>query len=311
MSKIYEALLRAELDRLAFDGPGSGRQHGAIATEEVPSGTAISTLITEREAQPSSYSGGLAGPGRVRKSLWTPCVDKLPVLQRRGLLLEQFRSLRTRFLEMKTQTSIKSILISSALPQEGKSFVAANLALSLALHKNSRVLLIDGDMRRHTLHNTLGCELGLGLAEYLAGKASLLDTMQQTLPLESMPNNPVSRLETLTFISAGTAGDSAADLSASKRLPQLITAAAPHFDWIVIDSSPANLVSDATNLAQACDGILLVARSGVTQVAAAGHALSGFRQEKLLGFVLNGAADVSRPGGYYGYDAPEAEVASL
>ncbi len=318
MSKIYEALLRAELDRLAYEEPiqelhGPAQEYAgevdpsAVDLQMVPS--SVSPAV-EKEQAPPIVSGGSTGIRGMRKTRWNPNLDWLPALQQRGFLLEQFRTLRSRFLEMRHSYPIKSILIGSALPQEGKSFVAVNLALSLALHKNSKVLLIDGDMRRHTLDSTLGCELGAGLAEYLSGKASLLDVMQQALPDVAMPNHPLSRLEALTFISAGSAGDSAADLSANKRLPELFATAASHFDWIVVDSSPVNLVSDALNLAHACDGVVLVARSNVTQLPMARHALAEFNQEKVLGFVLNGATDVSRVGGYYGYDTPETKAAA-
>ena len=85
--------------------------------------------------------------------------------------MEQFRSLRSTLFELRDISPLKSILVSSGLPQEGKSFVSTNLAMSLARHKNSKVLLIDGDMRRYTLHQILGCESHPGLADYLAGKA--------------------------------------------------------------------------------------------------------------------------------------------
>ena len=83
-------------------------------------------------------------------------VDQLPALEHRGAAVEQFRSLRSRMQEFRDLNTLKSILISSGLPQEGKSFVAANLAISFARHKAHRVLLIDGDMRRSSLHKLLG-----------------------------------------------------------------------------------------------------------------------------------------------------------
>ena len=93
--------------------------------------------------------------------------------------MEQFRSLRSRIFELRDISPLKTILVSSGLPQEGKSFVSTNLALSLARHKNSKVLLIDGDMRRYTLHQILGCESHPGLADYLAGKVTALEVMQR------------------------------------------------------------------------------------------------------------------------------------
>ena len=87
---------------------------------------------------------------------WLPSLHQLPALDQRGAAVEQFRSLRSRMQEFRDLNTLKSILVSSGLPQEGKSFVAANLAISFARHKAARVLLIDGDMRRASLHKLLG-----------------------------------------------------------------------------------------------------------------------------------------------------------
>src|ERR1019366_6726149 len=97
---------------------------------------------------------------------------------------EQFRSLRSRMQEFRDLNTLKSILVSSGLPQEGKSFVAINLAISFARHKAGRVLLIDGDMRRSTQHKLLGAPQGPGLTEYLAGKATIVEVMQRPRPDE-------------------------------------------------------------------------------------------------------------------------------
>ena len=205
--------------------------------------------------------------------------------------MQEFRDLNT----------LKSLMVSSGLPQEGKSFVTANLAISFARHKAGRVLLIDGDMRRATLHKLLGCPQGPGLTEFLAGTASILEVMQR--PRADDADRPLPPgLASLTFNPAGTEHDKAADLSGNRRFDRLIAAAAPHFDWIIVDSSPVNLVSDGVNLARACDAVLLVARGGVTKYEIAQRALSELKASRVLGFVLNA---VSRPpvaGGYYGYD---------
>ena len=96
--------------------------------------------------------------------------------------------------------------------------------------------------------------------------------------------------------------DKAADLSGNRRFERLIVAAAPHFDWIVVDSSPVNLVSDGVNLARACDAVLLVARGGVTKYESAQRALGELKASKVLGFVLNAVKNPPVAGGYYGYD---------
>jgi capsular exopolysaccharide synthesis family protein len=230
-------------------------------------------------------------------------MEQLPSLLERGPAVEQFRSLRSRIFELRDISPLKTILISSGLPQEGKSFVSTNLALSLARHKNSKVLLIDGDMRRYTLHQILGCEAHPGLADYLAGKATLLEVMQRPETPQTAVKGVAQVLPNLTFIAGGNGGDKAADLSGSPRFGELIRQAAPYFDWIVVDSSPVLPVSDAVNLARSCDGVLLVARGGVTKFPVAQRAQSELKASNILGFVLNAVQDTPEVGSYYGYDA--------
>jgi protein-tyrosine kinase len=259
-----------------------------------------------REAPVSPLPGESLDMDAIRKLVWTPSLSQLPSLLDRGVAVEQFRSLRSRIFELRDIKRLKSILVSSGLPQEGKSFVAANLAISLARHKNSKVLLIDGDMRRYTLHQLLGCEPHPGLADYLAGKADMVEVMQR---VQEGPDavkdgaKPGSvALSNLTFIAGGNGGDKAADLSGNPRFGELIRRSSPYFDWIIVDSSPVIPVSDGVNLARACDGVLLVARGGVTTYPVAQRAQSELKASNLLGFVLNGVVKHSTVAGYDGYD---------
>jgi protein-tyrosine kinase len=240
---------------------------------------------------------------KIERRPWSPAFAQLPALLHRGPAVEQFRSLRSRIFELRDVSPLKSILISSGLPQEGKSFVSVNLALSLARHKNSKVLLIDGDMRRYTMHQLLGCEAQPGLADYLAGKADLVEIMQRAEEIPSMDSSKQLGLPNLTFIAGGNGGDRAADLSGSPRFGDLIRQASPYFDWIIVDSSPVLPVSDAVNLARHCDGVLLVARGGVTKFPVAQRAQSELKAAKILGFVLNAVHDTPQVGSYYGYDS--------
>ena len=233
---------------------------------------------------------------------WDPSFAQLPALEERGGASEQFRSLRSRMQEFRDVNRVKSILISSGLPQEGKSFVAANLAISFARHKSSRVLLIDGDIRRSTLHKLLGAPQAPGLTDYLSGKATLSEILQRSAPA-TIASPRAASLASLTFISGGGDNDKAADLASNSRFDELIAAVAPHFDWIVVDSSPVTLVSDAVNLARACDGVLLVARSAVTKFEIAQRALSELKATKVLGVVLNAVDKPPSSSGYYGYES--------
>jgi capsular exopolysaccharide synthesis family protein len=310
MSRIYEALQKAEAERNqetrpsfeAIDTPPA-----AVAEYEQPVGYAqaeFAATLTQQHAAPAQEPiGNLTFESIVRYD-WNLSVDRLPSLLDRGPAVEQFRSLRSRLIELRDIRPLKTVLISSGLPQEGKSFVSANLAISLARHRNSRVLLIDGDMRRYTIHEMLGTSHGPGLADYLAGNATIPDVMQRIELSDSQKDGSNKAVLTnLAFIPGGNGGDRAADLSGSTRFGELLKAVGPLFDWIIVDSSPVLPVSDAANLARSCDGVLLVARGGVTKYTVAQRAASELRASNLLGFVLNAVQEAPQVGSYYGYNA--------
>ncbi|MEO6815889.1 MAG: CpsD/CapB family tyrosine-protein kinase [Edaphobacter sp.] len=325
MSRIYEALQKAESERTLDkrDPEPKTPEQAAPSVQSAPPSDfepLAQTAVAEAEYEvpvPSApvrprYAAPAAAAivnepldlSKIVRRPWSPAFAQLPALLHRGPAVEQFRSLRSRIFEMRDVSPLKSILISSGMPQEGKSFVSVNLALSLARHKNSKVLLIDGDMRRYTMHQLLGCESQPGLADYLAGKADLVEIMQRAAEMPSVDSaKQTPALPNLTFIAGGNGGDRAADLSGSPRFGELIRQASPYFDWIIVDSSPVLPVSDAVNLARFCDGVLLVARGGVTKFPVAQRAQSELKAAKLLGFVLNAVHEAPQVGSYYGYDS--------
>jgi protein-tyrosine kinase len=312
MSRIYEALQKAESERKPERREDESRVPERSSSVEMRSQTAVAeaeyapmpvpATVYTKPTLSEQDGDALDLDGIVRRP-WAPSLAQLPALLERGPAVEQFRSLRSRIYELRDISPLKSILVSSGMPQEGKSFISTNLALSLARHKNSKVLLIDGDMRRYTLHQLLGCESHPGLADYLAGKANLVDVMQRAEQSVEADGTGKPLLPNLTFIAGGNGGDKAADLSGSQRFGELIRLASPHFDWIIVDSSPVLPVSDAVNLARSCDGVLLVARGGVTKFPIAQRAQSELKASHVLGFVLNAVQDAPQVGGYYGYDA--------
>jgi protein-tyrosine kinase len=312
MSRIYEALQKAESERK----PGRREEESRMPDYSADADLRSQTAVAEAEYAPAflpeadspepalrEFGGDGLDVSKIVQHPWAPSLAQLPSLMERGPAVEQFRSLRSRIHELRDINPLKSILVSSGMPQEGKSFISANLALSLARHKNSKVLLIDGDMRRYSLHQLLGCESHPGLADYLAGKAGPLEVMQRAEQSTEADGSGKPLLPNLTFIAGGNGGDKAADLSGSQRFGELIKLASPYFDWIIVDSSPVLPVSDAVNLARSCDGVLLVARGGVTKFPIAQRAQSELKASNLLGFVLNAVQDAPQVGGYYGYDA--------
>lgn len=321
MSRIYEALQKAESERTSEKREPEARIPELQANQTVPNNfePGVPSAVAEAEYElpavasarapyvaPAASAAVINEPldlGKIERRPWSPAYERLPSLLQRGPAVEQFRSLRSRIFELRAVSPLKSILVSSGMPQEGKSFVSVNLAFSLARHKNSKVLLIDGDMRRYTMHQILGCESQPGLADYLAGKADIVDVMQRPEEMSSTDSAKQPALPNLTFIAGGNGGDKAADLSGSPRFGDLIRRASPYFDWIIVDSSPVLPVSDAVNLARSCDGVLLVARGGVTKFPVAQRAQSELKAAKLLGFVLNAVHEAPQVGSYYGYDS--------
>ena len=249
MSRIYEALQRADRERKAAPAPENNRfgEPPVIpGIEEPPPADAVVVL------------------GDIAQHPWTPSLAFFPTLADRGAGVEQFRGLRSRIYQARYEAPLKTILISSGIPSEGKSFVAANLAMTLARNSVNNILLIDGDLRRPTLHNLLGAPNLPGLSEYLAGTAELNAIMQRDRSPKTVEAASVGRISNLTFIPAGKCGDNSSELVANHRIEELVAAVSPHFDWILIDSPPVLAVTDAVDLARAADAVLLVARGAST-----------------------------------------------
>ena len=337
MSRIYDALKQAEKDRAAARQAQGNGAAVAPELEELFSNTQTSSVVTHRAvevldrpmapqaAQPAIPAGRPetlssafsppelqpAGPSAPAASFvselpgvsceWKPVLSSLPALEPRGSQVEQFRGLRSKLFEFRDLNTLKTLMVSSGRPTEGKSFVASNLALTLAHHRAARVLLIDGDMRRSSLHLQLGTTNHLGLADYLGGKATIQEILQHGTSADgaALP----AGLATLSFIPAGNAGDKAADLSGTNRFKDLITLLTPHFDWIIVDSSPVNLVTDGINLARACDAVLLIVRAGLTRYETAQRAIAELKASKILGVVLNAVDESQKLDTYYGYDS--------
>lgn len=328
MSKIYEALLRAELERTVARGDRSPEAAAARAvqtllspeaadmpdilpepTPELPAPELTDTLplALEEPTLETEEVSTVMDFSHVNPRPWSPLPGYVPALEERGNHVEQFRSLRSHIMEFRDTKPLKSIVVSSGLPSEGKSFITLNLALSFSRHKSNRVLLIDGDMRRSSLHKALGAPNHPGLTDFLAGEKSLAEVLQRCAPgTGSQPIHP--GLAALTFIAAGRDADNAGDLAASPKFAELISVGSSYFDWIFVDSSPANLVSDALSLARACDGVLLVARESITKFKTAQQAQAQFKNVNVLGVVLNAVHKLPVKGDYYGdYESYRSE----
>jgi len=200
---------------------------------------------------------------------------------------EQFRTLRSRLYQIRDKQPLRSILVTSSLPGEGKTFVANNLAQALARQQNCRVLLIDADLRRPDLHPGFGATSSPGLSEYLKGEATEVTVIQRGLP------------EYLCFIAGGNKTENPAELLANGRLKSLLDTVGPVFDWVILDSPPTLPVSDALTLAELCDGVLTVIRAAQTGFDSAQKSCQQLREKNLLGVALNCADEGASYGSYY------------
>jgi protein-tyrosine kinase len=297
MSRIHDALKKAEQERVAI-------QEGAAQTSSVTSQVSDAPVFAEPTSSSRAASGGgmmpaMSGPFSLETMLarcthpeWKPDLGAMLFMNgddnARGT--EQFRTLRSRLYGMREKMTLKTLLVTSALPREGKSFTSANLAQVMVRQHGRRVLLIDADLRGPRLHLMLGTEPGPGLSDYLQGRNDEFSIIQR---------GPV---ENLFFVPSGTGIEDPAELVGNGRLKILLQRLGPLFDWIIVDSPPAIPVSDASVLAKACDGVLMVVRSNSTPSDAARKARQEFSDAALVGVVLNGTSQESAPYERYYYE---------
>jgi protein-tyrosine kinase len=290
MSRIHEALKKAEQERAALANPSQTAAPNAYAetpeepiVEEIRPQGNMAASVTEipLTAGMPSFSGGLnleALLSRCDSQPWNPDLTTMLFMNgndnARGT--EEFRTLRSRLYHTREKMPLKKVLITSAMPKEGKSFTASNLAQVLVRQHGRRVLLIDADLRNPRLHLMLGTSSTPGLADYLQGTSDEISIMRR------------GPIENLFFIPCGQENTDPSELVASERLRFLMQRVEPLFDWIVVDSPPAVLVSDASVLAKVCDGVLMVVRSNTTPADVALRARQEFPEESLIGVVLNG-----------------------
>jgi capsular exopolysaccharide synthesis family protein len=201
---------------------------------------------------------------------------------------EKFRFLAVRLRQLRQNRTMKKVLITSTIPQEGKSTVAANLACTLARRKPHRTLLLEGDLRRPTVAQKFGLGTVPGLSEWLRGET------------ESMN---ICRLEALGLwvLPAGSAPENPLELMQSGKLSLLMERLTEWFDWIVIDSPPVLPLADTSLWARLADGILLVTRKSVTEKQQLLRGLEALERSKLLGALVNGSSDAAHSDYYQRY----------
>jgi protein-tyrosine kinase len=303
MSRIHEALKKAEKERAANAAAATDILTVPVSVEapSQPPLIAAPTIAPEIDApvsrvapeRPVAPSPGFLRFEDLRKKCahpdWhlDPNVNVFinPELSAHGA--EQFRTLRSRLYQIRGAQTLRTLLVTSSLPAEGKTFVTNNLAQAIVRQPDRRVLIIDADLRCSRLHVPLGAPLSPGLTEYLRGQADEMSVLQHGLE------------GNLCFIPGGNDVANPSELLSNGRLKMLLDRLAPVFDWIIMDSAPLLPVADSSFLADLVDGVVLVVKAGSTPAETAQRACQELQGRNVVGVVLNAVNPEEAYGTYY------------
>jgi capsular exopolysaccharide synthesis family protein len=319
MSDIFDALQRSEGERTGVSSPHPTQAAELLrrAERRAASKWESTALVeapesTEGEEQRNSlpleqrpsYGSGEEPPARAQNVpngmasdffAQFPTQQALATAQNRlvcftdgeSAAAEAFRLLGVRLRDLRRNKPLKKMLITSTIPQEGKSMVSANLACTLALKAPQNVLLIEGDLRRPSLSQMFGVASLKGLSEWLQDEHSEMPSIYHIEGPE------------IWLLPAGKASRNALELLQSAMLPSLMERLSPHFDWIVIDSPPVLPLADTSVWTRLADGILLVTRQGTTEKRQLQKGVEAIDRKKFLGALLNCSSEAGRNGYYY------------
>jgi capsular exopolysaccharide synthesis family protein len=317
MSHIFDALQRSEAERSGIDLPALSGPTALLERAERRAASKWETAVlseqpdTKKSTERDTSFGLLGVPPVAKKpegaAELSPTDERselfgqfqsLPVSlgpQSRLLCLtdsgspaaEAFRLLGVRLRHLRRNRPLKKVLITSTIPQEGKSMVAANLACTLALRTQQKTLLLEGDLRRPSLSQKFGLGRNPGLSECLQGERTLTTSIYH---LESL---------NLWILPAGGAPSNAQELLQSGRLSALMDQLAEWFDWVIIDSPPVLPLADTSVWMRLADGILLITRQGTTEKRQLQRGLEALEPKKLIGALVNGSTNATDSNYYY------------
>ncbi len=264
MSKFFDQALKARDATLAPDAP---------------------KLVGVREFLESAASpdAPLLDPGVSRleecRTLQMPLANYLQGQFKGSAALEpaeeSYRALRTRLLRLRSSQGLRSIVLTSAVPGEGKTITSLNLALCCSQLHDMRTLLIDADVRTHGLSRRLGCHPGRGLAEVLSGECE----PDQVILATDVPG--------LHVLGSGSSGGAPAELFASRKWQEFIGWCNESFGLVLVDSPPILNLADVELILAACDGVVMVVRAQHAKRAALQKCAGQLDPNKLLGVVYN------------------------
>jgi capsular exopolysaccharide synthesis family protein len=289
MSEIFDALQRWEAEH-AGTGASLKESTFSAATELLELAERNRRGAGAPSIDTPSHSNSLPEFPSLAVSI-LPDSRLVSVGEEESLGAEKFRFLAVRLRQLRQSRPLKKVLITSTIPEEGKSTVAANLACTLSRRKQHKTLLLEGDLRRPTVAQKFGLGKVPGLSEWLRGEGATMN---------------VYRLEALGLwvLPAGSAPENPLELMQAGRLSPLMDQLTEWFDWIIIDSPPVLPLADASIWARLSDGILLVTRNGRTEKQQLQRGLAAMEKSKLLGALVNGSANAAHSDYYQRYSSP-------
>ena len=296
MSRLFEALQRSEAERSGSPLPEiPSAATDLLQAAEAGEAHSASVRATRAAAEERPAATLPEAPGATLEGLRS--LQSFPISEGRlvsitqqdGLGAEKFRLLGVRLRNMRANRTLKRILVTSTIPEEGKSVVSANLALVLARGGRTRTVLVEGDLRRPTLANRFGLGNLPGLVDALTGEKALNEVIYQLEP------------SGLCCIPAGHPPENPLELMQSGRAAAALTALSQFFEWIVVDSPPVLPLADTILWSKLVDGVVLVAREGKTEKRQLLKGLELLDRSRLLGVVLNASTSTDHKNYYQRY----------
>lgn len=275
MGKMHEALQKAR----------AGRDEAPVTPQGAPSADELA-----RGPAPGSWS-----VPRTRELSGDLDPHLVPLRDPRSPVAEQYRALRTNILALQQDDPIEVMLVTSAVPNEGKSVSSVNLACVFAEETDRKVVLVDADMRKPDVHKLLGVDNQRGLSDYLSGGTMLEMVLQR------------SRLPNLWVLPAGCVPGNPTDLLGGKRMEDLLVRLRRDYDMVIIDTPPVIATADAGVLGPRVDGTVMVVRMHSTPRDVSRTAVETLEKARsnILGLILTGVEGTSQNYYYYAYGTDE------
>jgi len=286
MSRIDQALRLWETDHLGT-AADTAPSHSGMAVplhqypQEDPSRLSREEPLSLRRLDSEHVEPPVATSSRTHPSgtsLNNPDTEaRLVTTTSNNVSLEHYRRLGAVLLEEQIHKQLKTVMVTSAVPREGKTLTVVNLALTLAESYARRVLIIDGDLRAPSVHRLLNVPNDRGLSE------ALTDGHTELRPIEVSSH--------LSVLPAGQPGPRPLAGLTSKRMEEVIALCAARFDWVLIDTSPVGVLTDAQVLARLVGAVIFVIGTGSTPAAAVERAVAELGPDSIIGMVLNRVED--------------------